>query len=137
MEFKIGDRVQVREYANIVESHRSKAIARMHGKVGTVTDKLYNETHGDFVYRVKFDEYDKVSNKLWVACELYILVEIPPEYKFEFDYLDNVVVAVLYEVIGDTKTEIERGHGHIIHEGALGIAQAGSYALKKLYEKMR
>jgi hypothetical protein len=46
---------------------------------------------------------------------------------------DNVVIAVLYAVVGDTKTEIARGHGHIMHEGVLGIAQASSYALKRIY----
>ena len=29
-----------------------------------------------------------------------------------------------------------RGHGHIIHEGAMGIAQASAYALKKIWQKM-
>lgn len=35
-----------------------------------------------------------------------------------------------------TSKEIGRGHGHIIHEGALGIAQATSYALYRLYKRL-
>jgi hypothetical protein len=136
MEFKIGDRVKVKEYANIPENHRTKGVARLHGEVGTVTDKLYSETNEGYIYRVHFDGYDRPSNKLWTEHQLYILIKIPTEYTFEFEYLENVVVAIFYEVIGDTKTEIARGHGHIIHQGALGIAQAASYALKKLYKKM-
>ena len=50
--------------------------------------------------------------------------------------LENLVVGIMYEVKGSTKTEIVRGHGHIIHEGALGKAQAASYSLKKIYEKL-
>lgn len=47
-----------------------------------------------------------------------------------------MVVAKFIETKGDTETELGRGHGHMIHEGALGIAQASSYALKKIFEKM-
>lgn len=136
MEFKIGDRVKVKEYASIPEAYRTKGAARLSGEVGTVVDKLYSEGAGCFIYRVHFDGYDRPSNKMWTEHQLYILLEIPTEYKFEFEYLDNVVVAVFYEVKGDTKTEIGRGHGHIIHEGALGIVQAASYGLKKMFEKM-
>lgn len=136
MEFKIGDRVKVKEYADIPENHRTKGVARLSGEVGTVVDKLYSEVNGDFIYRVHFDGYDRPSNKMWTEHQLYILIKIPTEYKFEFEYLDNVVVAIFYEVDGDIKTEIGRGHGHIIHEGSLGIAQAASYALKKMFEKM-
>lgn len=54
-------------------------------------------------------------------------------YTYEFDYLETVVTARLYEVVGDVKTQIAIGHGHIIHDGALGIAQAASYALKRIW----
>lgn len=135
-EFNIGDRVKVKEYANIIESHRTKGVARLSGEVGTVVDKLYSEVNGGYIYRVHFDGYDRPSNKMWTEHQLYILLPIPTEYKFEFENLDNVVVAVFYEVNGDTKTEIGRGHGHIIHEGAKGVAQASAYALKKIFEKM-
>lgn len=136
MKFKIGDRVKVKEYSDIPENYRTKGIARLHGKVGTVTDKLYSETNGDFLYRVHFDGYERPSNVLWTDKQLYILIKKPIEYKFEFETCDNVVVARFYEMEEGSKTEIARGHGHIIHEGDLGIVQASSYALKKIYEKM-
>jgi hypothetical protein len=47
-----------------------------------------------------------------------------------------VVVAKFYELGDDYKEEIARGHGHIIHEGKIGIAQAASYALKKILQKL-
>ena len=55
-------------------------------------------------------------------------------YTYDFEFLDNLVIARLYEVVEDKKWEIARGHGHIIHEGLVGIAQASSYALKKILE---
>ena len=58
------------------------------------------------------------------------------KYCHEFEYLDNVVVAIFYEIKGEVKTEIARGHGHIIHEGTIGIAQASSYAVKRIYQKL-
>lgn len=57
-------------------------------------------------------------------------------YHYEFEFLDDVVVAVLYEDWEIIKKEVARGHGHIIHEGVEGIAQAASYALKRIYYKI-
>lgn len=136
MEFKIGDRVAVKEYSQIPEEHRSTAIGRLCGEIGTVTDRLYSEGNGGYTYRIQFDSYERPSNKLWMEEQIERYVEPVTTYRYDFEYLDTVVVARLYEVCGDTETLIEMGHGHIFHDGALGIAQAASYALKKLYEKM-
>lgn len=136
MEFKIGDRVKVKEYADIPEDYRTQGIARLSGDIGTVIDRLYSETEEGCLYIVHLEGYERPSKKLWSEECLDKYIEPSVEYKFEFEYLDNVVVAVFYELGEDTKTEIARGHGHIIHEGSLGIAQAASYALKKMYEKM-
>ena len=136
MEFKIGDRVKVKEYADIPEDYRTNGLARLCGEIGTVIDRLYSEIEEGCIYRVHLDGYEQPSKKLWSEECLDKYVEPSVEYKFEFENLDNVVVAIFYEVGEDSKTEIARGHGHIIHEGSLGIAQASAYALKKLYEKM-
>ena len=136
MEFYIGDRVKVKEYVDIPEQYRTQAVARLCGNVGTVTDRLWSEGNNGYVYRVHLDGYARPSNKMWSQEHLDKYVEPSVEYKYEFDVADNVVVAILYEMTEDSKTEIARGHGHIIHEGALGIAQASSYALKKIYYKL-
>lgn len=47
----------------------------------------------------------------------------------------NLTLVIEYEsgrIEGDEKTEIGRGHGHIIHSGAFGVAQAAAYALKRI-----
>lgn len=135
-DYRIGDRVIIRAYEDVPVESRTKGMARLSGKKGTIVDKLYSECCDSFVYVIKFDDFDIPSKKMWTEDLFYLLLEIPVKYEYEFDYLEDVVVAKLYEVKGETKTEIERGHGHIIHEGAKGIAQAASYALKKIFEKM-
>lgn len=134
--YNIGDRVLIKAYENIPSESRSKGMARLCGKKGTISDKLYSSCFDGFVYIIKFDEFDLPSKKMWTEDTFYLLKEIPVEYEYEFDFLEDVVVAKLYEIKGDVKTEIGRGHGHIIHEGARGIAQASSYALKKIFENM-
>ena len=134
-EFQIGDRVRVKEYSDIPEGLRTKGVARLHGCVGTIVDKLYSEGNQGYVYSIQLDDYEVKSKKMWRA-EMLEPCDEEVSYGFEFEYLDNVVVAIFYEYGEDSKTEIARGHGHIIHEGAVGIAQAASYALKRLYFKM-
>jgi hypothetical protein len=78
-------------------------------------------------------------------CEYYkaahepaeITLAAPPaKYYHEIEYLENIVLVILYEATEDGPVEIARGHGRIIHEGAKGITQATSYALKKIWYKM-
>lgn len=135
MEFKIGDRVQIKEYKNLPIKYQVNGYHKMAGKPGVVLDALYSEAAGEWLYIIDFDDFSK-SSKLWLGE----LLELEPQevitYCHEFEYLDNVVVARFYEIKNEIKTEIARGHGHIIHEGALGIAQASSYALKRVYSKL-
>ena len=133
MEFKIGDRVQVKEYADIPEDIRNKSIARLSGHIGTVEDKLWSDYNECYVYSIRFDGSSRKSSFMWTEDYLDKHEEHPTEYKYEIEVSDNVVIAYLYEIVGDTKTLVARGHGHIMHEGEIGIAQAGSYALKRLY----
>ena len=120
--FNIGDRVNVKNGA--VEG------------AGSIVDKLYSEANSRFIYLVHLDGYEKASHTQFDADSLELIPQEAVSYCHEFDYLDNVVVCRFYEIKGDTKTEIMRGHGHIIHDGALGIAQASAYALKKIWLKM-
>ena len=147
IDFNIGDRVRVKDYTEISETNKAKVIkdkpymwntgkARLSGNEGVIVDKLYSEAHTRFIYFVHFDGFDKTSHAQFDADSLELIKDEPVTYCHEFDYLDNVVVCRFYEVKGDTKTELMRGHGHIIHEGALGIAQASAYALKKIWHKM-
>ena len=146
-EFNIGDRVRVKDYTEISDTNKAKTIkdapymwnqgkARLSGEEGLIVDKLYSEAHSRFIYFVHFDGYDKASHAQFDAESLELIKDEPITYRHEFEYLDNVVVCRFYEIKGDEKTELMRGHGHIIHEGSLGIAQASAYALKKIWLKM-
>lgn len=61
----------------------------------------------------------------------------PSRYFYEISYLDNLVLVVLYEAQEGGKVEIARGHGHIIHEGVKGTAQATSYAMTRIWKQVR
>lgn len=61
----------------------------------------------------------------------------PARYYHEIEYLENVVLVILYEATGAGPVELARAHGHIIHEGAAGIAQATSYAMKGIWYKVQ
>ena len=112
-------------------------MARLCGKRGTVMDKLYSGANNCFVYTVQFDEFAEISKKHWRAELLDLYVEKQTTYRLDIEVADNVVIAIFSEESEDgEKTEIARGHGHIIHEGTVGIAQALSYASKKIYEKL-
>ena len=132
--FSIGDRVRVRNYDAIPEEYKSRGLAKMCGEIGTIEDVFYSSAQECDLYVIKFDNFEK-SQKLYQE-ELLEEVDECVTYDYEFEFLENLVVARLYEIREDSKTEIAKGHGHIFHDGAVGIAQASSYALKRLYYKM-
>ena len=134
--YNIGDRVIIKAYEDIPTESRSKGMARLCGKVGVIEDKLFSGHFDGFVYVISLDDYETPSKKLWTEDCFDHYNEPTTTYSYEFEILNDVVVARFYETKGKIKTEIERGHGHIIHSGAKGIAQASSYALKKIFEKM-
>lgn len=63
--------------------------------------------------------------------------EPPAKYYHEIDYTDKLVMVRLYEATEAGPVEIARSHGHIIHEGVAGIAQATSYAMKGVWYKIQ
>lgn len=138
MEFNIGERVRIRRYEDIPEDIKSKGFVKNAGKDGEIVDKLWSAAEDRMVYRIYFDGMLKASATLFPEGTFDRISDLMRvSYVYEFDNCDNVVIAIFYEVDKDgTKTEIARGRGHIFHEGAYGIAQASSYALKKILQKM-
>jgi hypothetical protein len=61
----------------------------------------------------------------------------PSRYFYKITYLEDIVLCVLYEATEDGRVELARGHGHIIHEGAEGVAQATSYAMRRIWNQMQ
>lgn len=137
MEFNIGDRVRVKNYEDLPESMKSPRFGTLCGKDGEIVDKLWSGARGCTVYKIHFDGAERPSSIDFLTKAIDLIADLDKKvYRYELDCLDNMVVAVMYEVGDDYKTEIARGRGHIIHEGAIGIAQAASYALKKIYQKL-
>lgn len=135
MELNIGDLVMVKSYEQLPGSIKNRSLGKLCGKRGVVVDKLWSDAKECTLYKLQIDGYDNPSSVDFPEQSLERICG-KKEYSYEFSYLDNVVVAILYELGADSKTEIARGHGHIIHEGAAGIAQAASYALKRIYLKI-
>jgi hypothetical protein len=148
MAFNIGDRVKVKDYDEIPNNLKVKSTgndpslwsvgkAKCCGHKGEIVDIMYSTAYEKYIYRIHFDEQTERSRADFTEEALELLPENNTSYHFETDFAeDNVVIVIMYEDNEDSSKEIARGHGHIIHEGALGIAQATSYAMYKLYKRM-
>ena len=134
MEFKIGDKVRVRPYEKLPEEIKNKGLSKAAGKDGEIVDVMYSNVRGCNVYRIRFEGYDRPSNTLFPEGAFDLVSELEaPTYTYEIEVLENLVVARLYQVEDGKKTEVAKGHGHIFHDGAYGVAQAASYACKRLW----
>lgn len=114
--FKTGDRVVAKNYLGIE---------------GVVADSMHSIITG-WTYVV---DADNGANFYFREDDLEL---IPPKKDYsvdiKIDIANNVVIATLYESDGALNVPIKKGHGHLIHEGAFGIAQAASYACYRLYK---
>lgn len=118
-EFNIGDRV----------------LAIRLNKAGVIEDKLYSHKLDAWMYTIHFDD-SGVAYKIPIKGDALEAIE-EKTYRWEvFQADDNVVTAVMYESVGGVEREVDRRHGHIIHSGLIGLAQAASYAMKNIYTGM-
>jgi hypothetical protein len=102
------------------------------GKTGVITDRMYSQVRKTHLFEVDIG-FDVVM----VKADVLTKYTPPKEYKITAEVTNeedsyNLVVVVIYE----DGVEVSRGHGHIIHEGAVGIAQAMSYASKRAFMKI-
>ena len=100
---------------------------------GTITDKMYSEGKQTNVYVVKPDDGGRSFMRKEAELEA---VFAEKNYSIDMQIADGVVICVIYEISDNKKTEVCRGHGHIIHEGVEGIAQACSYASRKALQSV-
>ena len=134
--YQIGDRVRVCDFERFPEHMKNPACAKVAGKVGTIIDALWSYANNCTIYTIHLDGYDRPSKVAFTEGSFERFKEEVQEektYTYEVECLENLVVARLYEIVGGQKTEIARGHGHVFHKGAFGIAQAASYALKRIW----
>lgn len=137
-EYNIGQRVVIKKWDQIPAQLQTRDVVGLCGFEVEVIDRLYSEAKQAYTYKLLLTGAKTIPTRLLPAEVLEPIVEKPlRSYVHEIDYLEDVVVAKFYEVDENgNKTEIARGHGHIIHEGALGIAQAAGYALKRIRDKV-
>lgn len=118
MAFEIGDKVIVK-----VEKGRSEH--------GTVFEVLNGRATDICLYGVTLESKEQV----WVKPENIAPVHIEQVFTIEVDIpSENNIVIVKMMANGN---EIARGHGHLIHAGAEGIAQAMSYACKRIWNDIK
>lgn len=100
---------------------------------GFITDRMFSEAKNIYIYAIKPHDGGRSILRKEDDLEPYMTA---PEYELAAEVADGVVVAVIYEVIDGSRVEVCREHAHILHDGVEGIAQAYSYATKKLFSKV-
>lgn len=106
--------------------------AELENEHGTVVEILKGQTSSTKVFEVVLDSGESIWTRDQFLEEEPVITEMGQEYELKIDFADNVVVAILYK----NGREIGRGHGHILHSGKLGYAQAISFACRRMYQEM-
>lgn len=127
MEFNIRDRVQIVPYDELPAELKNKAIAKACGKEGEIIDRLYSEAEGGYIYKILLDGSRSVST---INFTEEMLEEVSGGGNIEIETIieKNLVIIRMYQ----DGEEIRHHHAHIFNDGIAGIAQAVSYAAKRL-----
>ncbi len=131
----IGQFVKIKDFDQLPMGLQTQKFRGLAGFEAEIIDRLYSEAAGNYVYTLRLTGAKTVPVMTFPEEALEVVEEDPAEYIHEIEYLDHVVLVVFYEVKNGKKTELARGHGHIIHKGALGVAQAASYAMRQIYSQ--
>lgn len=146
-EFSIGDVVKIRDYDSIPQDKKTKTAngdpslitprkSALCGKTVEIVDRLYSEQFGSYIYRVKEKDADRPSRSEFTE-DFLEPIDTTAAYTCEVVDGGNVIIVYIYEERNGERKQIAKGHGHVIHEGALGFAQALSYAMKRAYKRLQ
>ena len=116
-EFQIGDRVKVPSKAN---------------KICIVKDIWHSIANASVMYAVE----DEAGNCGLYAANQLEPAPVPIEYRFEANIDGNAAVVVMTATQGEKTWVYARGHAHILHDGEVGMAQAISYAARRMFESL-
>lgn len=116
--FQIGDRVIIPSKAN---------------KVGIVSDIWSSLAKASVMYAVENEDDG--------YCGMYAEDQLEPaplpiDYSFDVHIDGNVAVVAMTAKQGNRTWIYARGHAHILHDGEVGMAQAVSYAAKRMFESL-
>ena len=116
--FKLGDRVRLVERTDIE---------------GMVTDVYGSLSTTDVLYEVTADN-DTSFFRQGDQLELIPIVKV---YSFEAVVDAGAAVVTMFDVTDENaKSVVARGHAHILHDGEVGMAQAVSFAARRMFEAM-
>ena len=116
--FQIGDRVKIPAKAETI---------------GVVTDIWSSLVQERTMYEVS---YESNGHKGMYAENQLEPAPIPTEYSFGATVEGNVAVVTMMATQGEKTWVYSRGHAHILHDGEVGMAQAISYAAKRMFESL-
>ena len=116
--FQIGDRVKIPSKAETI---------------GIVTDIWSSMAQDRTMYEVA---YESNGTKGLYAEDQLELAPIPTEYSFETKIDGNVAVVAMIATQGEKSWCYARGHAHILHDGEVGLAQAISFAARRMFETL-
>ena len=116
--FHIGDRVK---------------IPSKDDKIGIVSDIWSSLARGAVMYAVA----DESDGHIGLYAEEHLEpAPLPIEYTFSATVENNVAVVCMIAHQGGSSWVKARGHAHILHDGEVGMAQAVSYASKRMFESL-
>lgn len=115
--FQMGDRVKIPSKANTV---------------GTVCDIWHSLVQSKLMYAVDVEG----GIRGLYAEEQLEPAPIPIEYTFSATVENNVAVVCMIATQGEKTWVYARGHAHILHDGEVGMAQAVSFAAKRMFESL-
>lgn len=116
-QFQIGDRVKIPSKEN---------------KIGTISDIWHSLSQDKLMYAV---DIEGGIRGLYAETQLEP-APIPIDYSWEAHIDGNVAVVTMIATQGDKTWIYARGHAHIIHDGEVGMAQAISYAARRMFESL-
>ena len=116
--FQIGDRVKIPAKAETI---------------GVVTDIWSSMAQERTLYEVS---YESNGHKGMYSESQLEPAPIPLEFSWEAHIDGNVAVVTMNATQGDKEWVYARGHAHILHDGEVGMAQAISFAAKRMFESL-
>jgi transcriptional regulator with XRE-family HTH domain len=116
--FQIGDRVKIPAKQDVF---------------GVVSDIWSSLAQDRTMYEVSLEIN---GTKGLYAEDQLELAPLPISYRWEAHIEDNVAVVAMIATQGEKTWVYSRGHAHILHDGEVGMAQAISYAARRMFEKL-
>ena len=115
--FQVGDLVKIPAKANTI---------------GTVCDIWHSLVQSKLMYAVDIEG----GIRGLYAEEQLEPAPIPVDYSFEAHVEGNVAVVTMMATQGEKTWVYARCHAHILHDGNVGMAQAVSFAAKRMFESL-